>query len=139
MEDAVEVLLQPALVLPLERAHLEVLEHGHPREELAPLGRLRDAARDDVVRRLVGDVLAAEADPAAPRMVEPVDRAQRRRLAGAVRAEQCDDLALAHLEGDALQRVDRAVVGVDPLELEDRRGRGRDAARRSCWTAAFPR
>ena len=59
-EDAVDVLLHPRLVLALEGAHLEVLEHGHPREELAALGRLRDAAADDVVRGGVRDVLAAE-------------------------------------------------------------------------------
>ena len=96
---------------------------------------------------VVGDVVAAEADPAAPRMVEPVDRAQRRRLAGAVRAEQRDDLAVAHLEGDALERVDRAVVGVDALELEDRRRRPRPSraaglahgALAHDATAAFPR
>ena len=128
MEDALEILLQPALVLALERAHLEVLEHGHPREQLPPLGRLGDAAGDDVVRGVVGDVLAAEPDLAAARVVEPVDRAQGRRLARAVGAEQRDDLAVAHLERHALERVNRAVVGVDVFELEDR---GLDGCRRA--------
>ena len=41
--------------------------------------------------------VAGEADRALARMVEPVDRAQRRRLAGAVRADQRHDLALVHL------------------------------------------
>src|SRR5690348_8076072 len=54
-------------------------------------------------------------------MVEPVDRAKRRRLAGAVRADERDDLAVVDLDRDALERVDRAVVGVDVLELEDER------------------
>jgi hypothetical protein len=88
------------------------------------------------VRRGVGDVVAAEVDPAAARVVEPVDRAERRRLAGAVRAEQRDDLTLAHLECDALKRVDRAVVRVDPVERED------DAVALRLVheaTAAFPR
>ena len=144
-EHAVEVLLQAGLGLALEGAHLEVLEHRHPREELAALRGLRDAAGDDVVRRVVGDVLAAEADPAAAWMVEPVDRPQRRRLARTVRAEQRHDLPVPHLQGDALERMDRAVVGVDALELEDRRlGRGRRGCRGDLgfahWaTAAFPR
>ena len=47
------------------------------------------------------------------RLDEPGDRAQRRRLAGAVRADQRHDLALVDLERDALQRLDRAVVGVE--------------------------
>ena len=119
LEDAVDVLLEVRLVGALERAHLEVLEHGHAREEAPPLRRLRDSHLHDRVRGRVGDVLAAEADRALARMVEAVDRAQRRRLAGAVRADQRDDLALVHLERDALQRLDRAVVGVDVLELQD--------------------
>ena len=57
--------------------------------------------------------LAAELDRPAPRMVEPVDRPQRRRLARAVRADQRHDLALVHLDRDALQRLDRAVERLD--------------------------
>src|SRR5207244_10832038 len=94
-------------------------EHGHTREEPAALRRLRDPAPDDRVRRGCGDVVALEADPAAPRMVEAVDRAQRGGLPGAVRAEQRDDLSLAAVDRDSLEGVNRTVVGVDVLELED--------------------
>src|SRR2546423_261801 len=57
-------------------------------------------------------------------------------LGRAVRADQRDDLAVEDLERDPLQRVDRAVVGVHVLELEDlgRAGRVRHAS-----TAAEPR
>src|SRR4029077_7839578 len=85
--DPFEVAAELRAVTALEGAHLEVLEPGHAREELAALGRLRDAEPNDVVRRLAGDVLATEHDRAAPRMVEPVDRAEHRRLSGAVRAD----------------------------------------------------
>src|SRR3954453_8855383 len=94
--DAFEVAAELRAVTALEGAHLEVLEHGHAWEQLAALGRLRDAEPHDVVRRFSGDVLAAEHDRAATGMVEPVDRAEHRRLAGAVRADQSHDLALAH-------------------------------------------
>ena len=103
----------------LERAHLQVLEHAHPREEPPPLGRLRDPELHDLVRGPIRDLLALEADRSPPRAVEAVDRAERRRLAGAVRADQRDDLALPDVDRDALERFDRAVVGVDVLELED--------------------
>jgi hypothetical protein len=118
-EDTVEILSQAALVLALEGAHLQVLEHRHTREELPALRRLGDAAGDDVVRLRVRDVVAAEADAPAARVVQTVDRAQRRRLAGAVRAEQSDDLGLPNLERDPLDRVDGAVVRMDVVELED--------------------
>src|SRR5207237_888005 len=41
-------------------------------------------------------------------------------LAGAVRAEEPEELALAHLEVDALQRFDRAVDLREPVHLERR-------------------
>jgi hypothetical protein len=133
--DAVEVLPDPAPVAALEGAHLEVLQHRHVREEAAPLGRLRDPHADDLVRRAARDVLALEGDRPLPRLVEAVDRAQRGRLARAVRADQRHDLPVADLERDALQGLDRAVEGVDVLDLED------DLAvvPLAHWVAAFPR
>src|SRR5271165_6543055 len=45
--------------------------------------------------------------------------AQRGRLAGAIAAEQGDDLALAHFEVDAMQDVALAVEGMQALGLEN--------------------
>ena len=64
-------------------------------------------------------ISSLEADRPLARPVEPVDRAQRRRLARPVRADQRDDLPIAHLQRHALERVDRAVVRVHVRELED--------------------
>src|SRR5256885_15672914 len=95
---ALEVVLQLRAVASLEGAHLEVFEHRHAREELAPLRRLRDSHPHDVVRRLMRDVLPVEMNRAVSRMIESVDRAQRRCLSSAVRANQRDDFALPHLQ-----------------------------------------
>src|SRR6185295_17104966 len=84
--DAVEVLADLLTIGALERAHLQVLDHRHAGEQPPALGRLRDAQADDLVRRPPGDVLAAEGDRPLARLVEPVDRAERRRLARPVRA-----------------------------------------------------
>ena len=65
-----------------------------------------------------------EPDDAGLRADDAEDRLQRRRLAGGVAAEQADELALADDEVDALEDVDLPVVGVDRLELEQRRMRG---------------
>ena len=77
--------------------------------------------------------------------VEAGDRAQRRRLAGAVGADQRDDLALLDRQRDALERLDVAVVGVDVLDLEQRhrlspasRGRPRRPAGRRARPAGSP-
>jgi hypothetical protein len=53
-----------------------------------------------------GDVSSFELDGAARRQVEAADDVDERRLAGAVRADQADDLPAAKLEGDVPQRVD---------------------------------
>ena len=49
------------------------------------------------------------------------DRAQRRRLPGAVRAEHGDDRPLGHLERDAVERLDGPVARLDVVELEQSR------------------
>jgi hypothetical protein len=51
------------------------------------------------------------------------DRAQRRRLAGAVRSEQRDDLAVVDRQGDAVQGVDRPVPRIHVPKCEERRHR----------------
>src|SRR5439155_24212382 len=61
-----------------------------------------------------------EQDAPRSRADDPEDRLQRRRLPGRVAAEQADELALAHLDVHVLQDVDQSVVGVDPLELQQR-------------------
>src|ERR1043166_7848501 len=61
-EGAFEVLVDLGGIVSREGAHLEVLKHGQAREDLAPLGRLADAKRDDLVRRAVLDLFVAEDD-----------------------------------------------------------------------------
>jgi hypothetical protein len=130
LEHAVHVGGEVLLVRALEGAHLEVLRHGHPRKQAASFGALRDPTLDDRMRAGGGDVAALELDRTLSWTVEPVDRAQRRGLAGAVRTDERDDLAGLDAERDALERVDRPVVDVDVVELEDVRARG---GRRPSW------
>ena len=110
-------------------------------EEPPALGRLGDAELHD--RRAAGalrDLLALEARslPRRGRLIA-LDRAQRRRLAGAVGADQRDDLALVDGQRDALERLDRAVVGLDVVQLEQRRADAVGAAPRRLASVAGPR
>ena len=50
------------------------------------------------------------------------DRHHQRRLAGAVGADQRDDLAGWHVDVDVVQRVDVAVAGGDALQRQERAG-----------------
>src|SRR5262249_18420171 len=76
----------------------DVVERGHVAEQRNVL----ESARDAAARRLVGPHAstrpALEGDTALLRMVEAVDDVEHRRLAGAVRADDGADLALAHVE-----------------------------------------
>ena len=94
----------------------QVLAHGQRREHALAAGHLDDAAGGDLVRRGVGDVAPVEDDRAAVGLDQPGDGLEQRRLAGAVGAEQGDDLALADLEVDAEQHLH---VAVGDVELAD--------------------
>ena len=76
------------------------------------------------VRRRAQQALAVEDDLALVRLVEPRDQVEERRLAGAVRADQADDLALAHVERDVVDRDDPAEPPRHVLDREQRHGAG---------------
>ena len=90
-----------------------------------PPGHLGDAEGGDLVRRRVRDVAPVEDDRALVGLDHPADGLEQRRLAGAVRAEQRDDLALVDLEVDVEQHLHAAVADV--------RGRARAAASTRPW------
>src|SRR5207253_4051139 len=70
-----------------------------------------------------------EADVSALRRVEPAQAVEERRLAGAVRPDEADDLPLAHVERDAVERDDATEADGEVANGEDRRpGRGHDRA-----------
>ena len=85
-----------------------------------PPGTWVTPQRGDLVRRRVGDVAAVEDDRALVGLDHAADGLEQRRLAGAVRAEQRDDLALVDLEVDVEEHLHVAVV--------DLRARGTAAA-----------
>ena len=60
--------------------------------------------------RMAEDVVAGDERPASVRLGERRQDADGGRLPGPVRAEQPEDLALAHGEGDAVERLNRTVV-----------------------------
>ena len=67
-------------------------------------------------------VFAAEGDRPAAGAFDARDRAQRRGLARAVRADDADELALPDFEIDLPHRFDAAVGDLQVLDLEQRFG-----------------
>ncbi|MNC85067.1 hypothetical protein D3C83_06420 [compost metagenome] len=78
------------------------------------------------MHRHVGEADVVEMQFAAVHRHQPHHHVEAGGLAGAVRPEQPDDLAAAHLEGDVLHHDARAVALVQPLRAQfvyPRRGR----------------
>jgi hypothetical protein len=74
----------------------------------ATVGRMRDAAARDVFGLAPVDATAGEAD-FADRAKEPGNGAQRRRLAGAIGADERRDAAFLQAEAKSMQRLGRTV------------------------------
>ena len=116
-------------------AHLEVLLHRHVREDPPALRAMRDARRQHARRLGTGDILALEAHRPERGAHQARDRAQRRALAGAVGADQGDELpgldlaARCPRRGDAAVAADQSRISstrrrpLPEIGLDDRRDR----------------
>src|SRR5262249_10513337 len=98
--------------------HLQIVLDREVGEDLAALGHVADTERGDLGGRHAARLPAEDLDAALARRRQPHDAAQRRRLAGAVAAEQRHDLAFADLEADAVQDVALAVIGMEPSSFQ---------------------
>ena len=103
-------------------AELEVLAHGHRAEQQPALGHERQALAHEALGPRRGDAGAAVGDRPRADGDEADDGLEQRRLAGAVRADDGDELALADGEVDVVQHLGVAVAGPDRRELEQRGG-----------------
>src|SRR5690606_38306906 len=73
------------------------------------------AESGDSVRRRGGDVLAVEEEPARGRIVDAADQVEDGGLAGAVGADDGEDLAALHGEADVIDGADAAETDAQPL------------------------
>jgi hypothetical protein len=96
----------------------DVLGHGHDRDEHEVLVDHADAEVDGLQRRSDADGPAVDAHLALVGLVQPVEDAHERRLAGAVLPEQRVDLAGPQVEVDAIVGDDRPEALRDPAQLE---------------------
>src|SRR6476659_3582217 len=83
------------------------------------LERARDAQPRDLVRREPDDALTAEGDVAVIGRVQTCDDVEYGALAGAVRPDDADDLALFDREVETAQRVEAAEVLRDPSDVQE--------------------
>ena len=82
---------------------VEVLPDGEVLEELKGLERPAEAARHPLVGAQAAQRAAVEGDVPLRVRQEPADGLDERGLAGPVRADEAEDLALADVKGDAVE------------------------------------
>ena len=117
--DHLAVALDRRLVGARVGGNAQVLVDAEVGEGAAAFRYVADAAAHDLLRRHADDRAAVELDRAL-RTHHAADGAQRRRLAGAVGAEQRGDAALRQREAHVVQRLRLSVVGLQALHLEQR-------------------
>ena len=98
------------------RAEEEVLPHGEMGEQPAALQHVREAAVDPRESRQAIDAPAVDLDAARLRGDQPGHAVEEGGLPGAVRAQEGDDLARAHLERDVPQHLEVPVRDREPLD-----------------------
>jgi hypothetical protein len=87
-------------------------------DDLASLGHVDQSHAGDVVRRYPGQFLAVEADAAGAQRQQARQRAQQRRLAGAVGADDRDQRAGGDVEIDAMEHRHAAEAHLQPLDAQ---------------------
>src|SRR5262249_49355900 len=106
-----------------------VVEHRHGAEEREVLERAADSDRRHAVRRQAEDAPALEQNVALARRIEAAEAVEERGLAGAVRADQAEELATTDRERHAIERHDAAEAHADVAHRDERRGGRRHGAR----------
>src|SRR4030095_9378937 len=119
VEDAIRRPRLAGAVAPRAPGDLEVLPDGQVAEDPAFLGHVADPETGDAERREPRQRPTPQCDLTRARGHEADDALERRRLAGAVPAQQAHDLTRGDLEREVVQDVAVAVVRVDPEHLEE--------------------
>src|ERR1700687_4081200 len=89
-------------------ADQQIAEHGRILEQFDILEGAGDPEFGDAERRLFGDVLVLEIDPARCRAVDPRDQVEDRAFAGPVGTDDRQYLALLYREADGVDRFQAA-------------------------------
>jgi hypothetical protein len=117
------------------RGRHDVLLHRHVQEQAERLERACDPARGDLVRLEPEQRLVLEEDVAVVRPVHAGDEVEERRLAGAVRADDADDLTLGDVQVEILDHGEPAEALRDVPQLEHQTISTRDVPSSPCGRA----
>ncbi|MNL50107.1 hypothetical protein D3C87_1730950 [compost metagenome] len=107
-------------VLNVDRPFRDILERRHMGKQVETLKHHGHPGADapDAFAGCI-DAIAMNPDLAALIGLKPVDAAKQGRFAGSRRADDADDLALFHREGNVVDDFDRAETLADVLQFDD--------------------
>jgi hypothetical protein len=110
-------LLAPEAVVGAEP---EVVQHGHAGKNLAALGHVSHTQMNHPLRSHARQIPVPEPDSPAPGRHDTHDGVEEGGLSRAVRPVQRDDLSPEHLDRDAVEDLDPAIPGHQPLDRQHR-------------------
>ncbi len=101
-----------------ESPESHILEHGHRGKVAGSLLHGGDPHLTNAVGRVTGDVLAGEPDRASGRCFETDDQVEQSSLAGAVGADDGQNLAIVGPHGHTVDGSEASKVLRDPIQLK---------------------
>src|SRR5215467_13967114 len=116
-----EAALDFRLVAPRIGTHFEVLENGKLGEKFPAFEDMGNATAHNLLGRQARDLMAHEGYCPTQRRHQTGDGLEGRRLPCPIGPEQCDDGPLRDLKGNALERLDIAIISLDALDCEQGR------------------
>src|SRR6516162_467300 len=123
-----------------QRAHLEIFQYRHAREDTAAFRRLRQFELCDLMCRQMRDVAPSKDNLAVARARIAADRHHQRGFARAVGADQRNNLPIVNVDVDAVERFDVFVIGGYRAHREKRLGhKPTSASTRATSSSATPR
>ena len=116
--DLFQILVDFMLILQDIGPHAQVFLHGHAGKHMASFRHMGQAHVDDLMGRRLLQVLPVQGHGAGGGSNQAGDGVQGGGFAGAVGADEGDQLPFPHAEGDALQGVDGPVKHVQIFDFK---------------------
>ena len=119
-----EVATGPKQGWSLVGTHLEVLVDRQGGEHVVDLGHIADTALHESVGLEAGDIVAAQFHRARVHLEQPEQGLQHRRFAGAVGADDADQLARVEFDARPIEDVHAGhITGDDRVDVDQELGR----------------
>jgi hypothetical protein len=98
-------------------SHLQILHHGHAREDVAAFRHSADSQSDDILGIEMVNPFPQKTHRSGTGLKNPRDDLEGRRFPGPVRPDERNDLPLLNRQGDLFQNLDFPVMSNDLIQF----------------------